>query len=30
VRKQIPFEQISRTKETGLKVVDIEPGVGIE
>ena len=30
VRKQVPFEQISRTKETGLKVVDIEPGVGIE
>ena len=30
VRKQVPFEQISRTKETGLKVVDIETGVGIE
>ena len=30
VRKQIPSEQIARTKETGLKVVDIEPGVGIE
>ena len=30
VRKQIPSEQIARTKETGLKMVDIEPGVGIE
>ena len=30
VRKQIPSEQISRTKETGLKMVDIEPGIGIE
>jgi len=30
VRKQIPSEQIARTKETGLKMVDIEPGIGIE
>ena len=30
VRKQIPSEQIARTKETGLKMVDIEPGTGIE
>ena len=30
VRKQIPSEQIARTKEKGLKMVDIKPGVGIE
>jgi NADH-quinone oxidoreductase subunit J len=30
VRKQIPSEQIARSKETGLKMVDIEPGIGIE
>lgn len=30
VRKQIPSEQIARTKEAGLKMVDIEPGIGIE
>ena len=30
VRKQIPSEQIARTKETGLEMVDIEPGIGIE
>jgi NADH-quinone oxidoreductase subunit J len=30
VRKQIPSEQIARTKETVLKMVDIEPGIGIE
>ena len=30
VRKQIPSEQIARTKETGLKMVDIDPGIGIE